>query len=104
LALSSVVSGIISSFINAYPNKKLLNYGYGEQVKDILPSLLLSLVMGVIVYLFSYFGFSPLVTMVLQILAGVVIYVLLALLFRLECFHYLINTILSLLKDRRPTT
>lgn len=104
LALSGVVSGIISSFINAYPNKKLLNYGYAEQIKDILPSLLLSLVMGVMVYFFSYFGFSPLVTMVLQILAGVVIYVLLALLFRLECFHYLITTVISLFKDRRQTT
>jgi len=104
LALGQIVSGVISSFINAYPNKKLLNYGYGEQVKDILPSLLLSLVMGVIVYFFSYFGLSPLVTMVLQILAGVVIYVLLALLFRLECFHYLINTVISLFKDRRQTT
>jgi len=104
LALSEIVSTIASAFINAYPNKNLLDYGYAEQMKDILPSLLLSLVMGVIVYFFSFFGLSLLVTMVLQILAGVVIYVLLALLFRLECFHYLIHTVISLFKDRRQTT
>ncbi len=101
LAMSGVMSGIISSFINAYPNKKLLNYGYGEQIKDILPSLLLSLIMGVIVYLLLYLGLSPLITMLLQIVVGVIVYVGLALLFKLECFTYLIQTILSLFKTKR---
>lgn len=103
LALSGVMSGIISSFINAYPNKKLLNYGYGEQIKDILPSLLLSLVMGVIVYLLLFLGLSPLITMFLQIVVGAIVYVGLALLFKLECFTYLVQTILSLLKSKRNT-
>lgn len=103
LALGQVVSGIISSFINAFPNKKLLNYGYGEQIKDILPSLLLSLVMGVIVYLLLYLGFSPLVTMLIQIVVGVVVYVGLAVLFKLECFTYLVQTVLSLIKSKRAT-
>lgn len=103
LVLSEVFSGILSSFINAYPNKKLLNYGYGEQIKDILPSLLLSLVMGVIVYLLFYLGLSPLITMLLQIVVGAIVYVGLALLFKLECFTYLVQTILSLLKSKRNT-
>jgi teichuronic acid exporter len=42
IALGQVLGGIISTFINAYPNKKLLNYSYIEQWKDIMPSLLLS--------------------------------------------------------------
>lgn len=103
LALSGVVSSIISSFINAYPNKRLLNYGYGEQIKDILPSLLLSLVMGVIVYLLIYLGLNPLTTMLLQIVVGIIVYMGLAFLFKLECFTYLIQTILSLFKTKRNT-
>lgn len=103
LALGQVVSGIISSFINAYPNKKLLNYGYGEQIKDILPSLFLSSIMGVVVYLLLYLGLSPLFTMIVQILVGVVIYVGLAYLFKLECFTYLVQTIFSLFKTKRNT-
>lgn len=101
IAISQVIYGIISSFVNAYPNKKLLNYGYGEQIKDILPSLLLSLVMGVIVYLVLYLGLTPLITMLIQILVGVVIYVGLAFIFKLECFTYLVQTVLSLLKTKR---
>jgi O-antigen/teichoic acid export membrane protein len=103
LALSAVASGIISSFVNAYPNKKLLNYGYGEQIKDILPSLLLSLVMGVIVYLLLFLGLSPLITMLLQIVVGALVYVGLAILFKLECFTYLVQTLLSLVKSKHNT-
>lgn len=103
LALSQIVSGIISSFINAYPNKKLLNYGYGEQVKDILPSLGLSLFMGVAVYMILYLGLSPLITMGIQILLGIIIYVGLAYLFKLECLTYLVQTILGLFKDKKAT-
>jgi O-antigen/teichoic acid export membrane protein len=103
LALSQIVSGIISSFINAYPNKKLLNYGYGEQVKDILPSLGLSLFMGIAVYMILYLGLSPLLTMGIQILVGIIIYVGIAYLFKLECFTYLVQTILGLFKDKKAT-
>jgi peptidoglycan biosynthesis protein MviN/MurJ (putative lipid II flippase) len=103
LALGQVASGIVSSFINAYPNKKLLDYGYGEQIKDIIPSLLLSLVMGVIVYLLLFLGLSPLTTMLLQIVVGTIVYVGLALLFKLECFTYLVQTILGLFKDKKAT-
>ena len=54
IAIGSIFSGIISSFINAYPNKKLLDYSYKEQLIDIMPNLLISIVMGVIVYLFNF--------------------------------------------------
>ena len=54
MAWGMVLSGAISSFINAYPNKKLLNYSYLEQWKDIIPSLLISLLMGLTVYVLNF--------------------------------------------------
>lgn len=103
LALSEIVSGVFSSFVNAYPNKKLLNYGYREQIKDILPSLGLSLFMGAVVYLILFLELSPLITMGAQILVGIIIYVGLAYLLKLECFTYLVQTILGLFKDKKAT-
>ena len=44
MALSSLVGSLCSQIINSWPNKKLLNYSYLEQIKDILPSLLIALV------------------------------------------------------------
>ncbi len=98
LALGEVLSGIASSFINAYPNKKLLNYGYGEQIKDILPSLFISLIMGAVVYTLLFLHFSALVTMVLQIFIGILVYIILATVFKLECYRYLVDTLLVLVR------
>ncbi len=35
MALSLLVTSLIDQIINAAPNKRLLNYRYGEQLKDI---------------------------------------------------------------------
>ena len=98
LALGEVFAGIISSFINAYPNKNLLQYSYIEQLKDIVPSFLLASVMGGIIYTFIFLGLSPLITILLQIVFGILIYFSLAKILKFESYIYLKNTIVSLVK------
>jgi hypothetical protein len=83
---------IISAFINSYPNKKLINYSFLEQLKDILPSLLLAVIMCGAVYSVSFLGLSDLLTLVIQLPLGVLIYCGLAYILKFECFRYLINT------------
>jgi len=83
------VTDFICTFINAYPNKKLLNYSFFEQWKDVLPSLLLSAVMCLFSYGVQYVIEGTLLTLVVQILVGVVVYAGLSWLFRLEAFMYL---------------
>lgn len=96
MAFGILMSGILSSFINASPNKKLLNYSYLEQIKDILPSLLLSVIMGIFVYPIIFLGFSDVITIFLQVMFGAVVYIALSYLLKLECFIYLLNIILKL--------
>lgn len=86
------VTDFICTFINAYPNKKLLNYSFLEQWKDVFPSLLLSAVMCVCVYGVQYIIEGTLLTLGVQILFGVLIYAGLSWLFRLESFLYLCRT------------
>lgn len=93
MALGTVFSGIISSFINSYPNKKLLDYSYFEQMKDILPSIVLSCVMGIIAYSIVFLGLSDLITIILQIIIGGITYILLSYVIKLECFMYLLKII-----------
>ena len=97
MALGTVFSGTISSFINSYPNKKLLNYSYFEQMKDILPSVILSIIMGIITYSIIFLGLSDLVTTILQIIIGGITYILLSYMIKLECFMYL----LKIIKNKR---
>ena len=57
MAVSLFVSGIFSQIINAWPNKDLLGYSYLEQLKDIMPNILLAVFMviylGVAVWILS---------------------------------------------------
>jgi teichuronic acid exporter len=103
IALGQVLSGIISSFINAYPNKKLLGYSYLEQWYDIMPSLLLSLVMGAVVYSFKWLGMSVQITFIVQVCVGVILYVIMARILKLESFNYLITTIRELFGAKKVT-
>ncbi len=83
------VTDFICTFINAYPNKKLLNYSFLEQWKDVLPSLLLSAVMCLCSYGIQYVIEGTLLTLIVQILVGAAVYAGLSWLFRLEAFLYL---------------
>lgn len=100
IALGGAISSLISTFINAYPNKQLLDYNYKEQWLDIMPSLLLSFIMGGIVYLFNFLNIAAWQIFILQVCAGAAIYFGLAKIFKIESFDYLINTLKELNKKK----
>ena len=87
------VTDFICTFINAYPNKKLLNYSFLQQWRDVFPSLLLSAIMCVLVYGVQFIIEGTLLTLVVQILTGVLCYAGLSWLFRIESFFYLCRII-----------
>lgn len=93
IAIGGAVSTLISCFVNATPNRKLLNYSYLEQMKDILPELILSFVMGMVIYPISFINMPDILLIIIQIMCGIIIYCLLAWLFKLEPFLYLMHTI-----------
>jgi O-antigen/teichoic acid export membrane protein len=89
----SAVASIICTVINAYPNKRILNYGFKEQWIDIIPSLILSLTMGVIMYLLQFINLNEWVTLGIQGIFGIAYYFIMAYVLKFECFMYLINAI-----------
>lgn len=101
IAIGMLITGIIATFINAYPNLKLLNYSYMEQCRDIIPSLLLSLVMGAVVYNFKWFNMVSWLTLIIQVCVGGIIYIGMAKIFKLECYSYLIITLKDIFKIRK---
>ncbi|MFA6308364.1 MAG: lipopolysaccharide biosynthesis protein [Clostridia bacterium] len=101
IAAGMLLISTICFFINAYPNKSLLNYSYKEQWNDIFPSLLISFAMGLIVYSISFFRMETLFTLIVQVGAGAAIYISSAILFKLKSYTYLITTLRDLLKDRK---
>lgn len=93
MAIGQVVSGFLSTFINAYPNKKLMGYSYIEQWKDLFPGFIVSILMGCIVFPLQFLPIPVIVCLVLQILTGIVVYVMFSKLFKIESFAYLLSTI-----------
>ena len=98
MAYSLLGTTVIGSFVNAFPNKKLLNYSYLEQIKDIAPSLVLCAVMGFLVYSVKFLGFSSIITLFVQIPLGAAIYIIGSKLFRLESFNYALSTVKNYLR------
>ncbi len=100
MALSRIFTGVLSQLINAFPNKKLLDYPYLEQLKDMAPSILLSAAMGAGVYLLTFLGLNDFATLALQLACGVALYVALSLLFRIDSFNYILSVIKNILHRR----
>jgi len=93
MAYSLLISGLLSQIINSWPNRKLLNYGYLEQVKDILPAILLAVIMGVIVYCVSFIRLNSALTLLIQIPLGMFVYIMGSKLLKLESYNYLLDVI-----------
>lgn len=93
IAYGAALCTVIASFVNAFPNNKLLNYGYLEQIKDILPSALLACVMAIAIIALGCLHLNIFLTIVLQIVLGSVIYLGLAKILHFESLDYLLKTV-----------
>lgn len=89
MACSLLVSTLTSMMFNCWPNRKLLHYSFFEQMKDILPSILLALVMGAVVYLIGFAKLPTIVLLATQVICGALIYILGSALLKLEPFVFL---------------
>lgn len=98
MAYSLFISTLLSMIINSWPNRRLLNYAYLEQMKDILPGIALAVFMGCCVYMVGLLGMPSAATLVVQIPLGAVIYIALSAVLHLESFEYLMGMIRPVLK------
>lgn len=89
MGYSLLFTTVVGQIINIWPTKKLLNYGYLEQLADILPGILLAVAMGCCIYPVRWLGLPDIVTMCIQVPLGAIIYVVGSALFKLDSFQYL---------------
>ena len=99
VAAGSVLSTLIATFVNASPNKKLLGYRYLEQVRDLLPSLGMTAVMGLCVWAVGQLPLGSFPMLVLQTVTGIGAYAALSLWLKPEAFTQM-RTMLATLRVR----
>lgn len=100
VAIGSLLSSLISIFLFMIMSWKNLNYYPKEQLKDIGSSLIISIIMGLIVYFIGRININVLVLLIIQIIVGGLIYLVLSLLTKNESYYYIKNKLFTIIKGK----
>ena len=95
MAYSLLFTSITSQIINSWPNKRLLGYSYLDQLKDIMPSLLLAVGMGIIVFCVQLIHLPDIPTLMIQVPTGVIIYIVGSIVFHIDSYDYILGIVKS---------
>lgn len=101
VALGELVAYLLFACVNAYPNKKYLNYSIKEQITNLLPQLTVAGLMGGLVYLIGSLQINTLLLLILQVLSGAAFYIGVMYIFKVDAFMYLWKMLLAFLKKFR---
>ena len=98
---SYMLSGVISTFVNAWPNRRVIGYSYLEQIKDICPALALAAVSAAVAFPIGLLALPDIATILLQAAAMAACYLGLSKLFKVEALDYLLSTAKEVVVLRR---
>ena len=94
LCIGTIFSSIIGLIINTYYTGKLIHLGFFKQMKDLLPTLLLSLAVGGIVYItVTYIPLNSWIALSVGVIEGILMYMGLAKILRFSEFNELLSII-----------
>ena len=99
IVINMAIMTTLFTVVNAYPNTKYLGYKYTEQISDIIPSILMSILMFVIITgINAITEFNDLVTIIIDMLAGTITYVAISIIIKNREFRYITNLIRKSIK------
>lgn len=101
MVASYLVTGVVSTFVNAWPNRRVIGYSYGEQVRDILPAFLIAGASALAASAVGMLGPVTLATMALQAAVFAAVYIGLSVVFRVEEFGYLLSATRELVGGKK---
>ena len=95
---ASIFTGFIAFLLNSWFTGKFLNYSSWQQLKDVLPSYLIALFIGFIVYLLKFLPLSYNLIFPLQILATIIVGWIVNRIINLEEYCEIKNIVLTVIK------
>lgn len=97
--ITTIITSHLSFMVNTYYSGKEIGYGTFEQFKDMFPAYLLSFFMGAVVFLSNnIFAFHQTIILILQVIIGVVIYLGLSKVLKLDEFNEVLHLVKPFLK------
>ncbi|MDO5399108.1 MAG: lipopolysaccharide biosynthesis protein, partial [bacterium] len=100
IGYSLLVYSVFAQIVNSWPNRELLNYSYKDQLKDIVPFIILSLVMAVPIYFIGKLPLPLIVVLAIQVITGAIIYIAESLIFKLDTFEFIKDRLSELLRKK----
>ncbi len=100
IAISAMFTTIFNSFVNARPNKTLINYNYLEQIKDLFNCIVPLVFMIISVLLVNLIHVNDLLQIVMQTLVGASVYIIVSFVSKNESFYYILSMAKGILKKR----
>ena len=100
IATGVATGTILAELLCALPAKRLFGYSVLTQLFDVLPHLLLSACMGGVVWCVTLLKLPLIITLIIQVLLGVSLYIGGSILFHIESFYYVLAAIKSIGKDK----
>ena len=95
MLIGTIISGIISFFLNSYYSGKMIGYSSLDQLKDILPFYGIGLLVAVSVYFFRYLPLSNYIVLAIQILTGIIVFVGICFVFKVNEYQDLKQLLLQ---------
>lgn len=93
LAISLLVCTVIQVVVNSIPNRKLIVYKGIQQIKDIFPNFFIAIIMFFVVEIVGKIQINAIAVLCLQILTGMLVYLLIAILTKNKAISILVNII-----------
>ena len=100
IVISMATLAILFTYVNAYPNRKLIGYSFREQLTDVAPSLLMAVVMVLAMLSVRLFVSNDLLLLITQVATGIMVYAILSHLSKNSEYKYIIHTIKTKLGRR----
>lgn len=93
ICMGRCIYSAIALLINMYYTVDIIGKSYWTQIKDWLPNFIISLLMGGIVFLCTYFLSSVILQIVVGVFVGAVSYLILATIFKLDAKDTVLHTL-----------
>ena len=100
MLLASILTGIISLYLNTWYTGKTLNYTFIKQIRDIAPSYFTALVIAVAVYFLKFLMLPCYVVLVLQIIVGIIVGLSISELIKFEEYIELKSIVIKMIKRK----
>lgn len=101
VAVSMVLNNLVEMLIDILPNKWVIKYPYGEQLRDVFPSFMLAVLMAFLIYPISFLHLNYIFEIILDVMLGATIYLVGAYLLKLQPLFYFLSYLRELHEGRR---